>query len=521
MAQTGTLSGINAIYHQLADATNMDSNLKGVIYSKIFEKQANQHNALEQFTSEVDSASTAGGVRSIFAKKTDLKAGGGDKVYFNVIGPPGGPGAAGAQTLIDRVSTVAMKTYFATVAFHRDAVSFTKDVYEFLSAGRNLERTTMALLSKKMGILKQNHMLMRLIRSATSSNTYRPNNRATTDTLLATDKIDLDNVISARARLNVLGGNPIKQRVGPNGSPIKGYLFFGSDMAFLPIRNSDAFMTLLSNGTMRGEQNAMFTGELFDWQGMPLYELPTTDEKWDDFLGTPLAPKAKLGTAFTVSSNPLKMVVNSGNTLPQYFGFFPGAPYSFDGETASAVSGTYYAWLINPDGSVGFVRYTNAGFSGGSANAITLTGVLSHTTSGAGYRTLGNLSVGDGATHAGSGVITVLGNGVTVPKSGWVYTTSFAKDAIILPANANGAVIGNSFVLGAMAGCFAHGRIDKAMIVQEEDFGFIRSRGFETIFGTCVTTDPYSVPSGYLKVEHAVEHEGYAVPTMVASHVES
>jgi hypothetical protein len=167
------------------------------------------------------------------------------------------------------------------------------------------------------------------------------------------------------------------------------------------------------------------------------------------------------------------------------------------------------------------VRYTHAGFSGGSANAITLTGVLSHTTSGAGYRTLGNLSVGDGATHAGSGVITVLGNGVTVPKSGWVYTTSFAKDAIILPANANGAVIGNSFVLGAMAGCFAHGRIDKAMIVQEEDFGFIRSRGFETIFGTCVTTDPYSVPSGYLKVEHAVEHEGYAVPTMVASHVES
>jgi hypothetical protein len=504
----------NANAQQLADAVAMDPKLKGELYSRYLEQASQGHNAFAKFTSESDKKSGAnGGVRSIFALKKDLKAGGTDTVNFNVLGPPGGPGVMGSQELTGNTSSSLMATYKIRVGWFRDAVEFTRDVFEFLSAGKMLDRTTFDLLSKKMGLLKQNHMMMRLIRGA-NGNVFRPNNRATTNDLIATDTVSLAMANSSRARLRTIGGQPIYQKLNSTGSQVDGFLQFYSDMAMLNVRNDDGYQSALAQGGTRGDNNENFTGELVKWSGMPWYEFPSIDEKWDDFIGSPLQPKAVLKVAFSTASAGAACVLKSSttNVKSRYFQFFRGYDYLFtEDQTASPDAGKYYAWIVNPDMSVGFVEYTGTGNNG---NQIVVDKILSPNgagTSAKGYTTVGDLSVNTTANPD----IWLGGNG-NLP-AGFTYTDSFVSGAVIIQANSKGTQIGYGFVFGAMSACYAHGRIEMAPISQERDYGFVNGRGYETIFGTGLALDPFKKPCGYLLSEVAMEHEGYPTPSVTAA----
>lgn len=508
----------NAVVQQISDAVAMDPKLKGELYARYLETSSQQHNAYEKFTSAVNPKSNvAGGIRSVFAKRTDLRAGGADTVNFNVIGAPGGPGVQGNEELTGKTSKSLMKTYPIRVGWHRDAIELTKDQVEFLSAGRSLVQTQLDLLSMKMGILKQNHMMMRLIKSA-SGNVYRPNNRASLNALLATDTLSLAVATSGRPRLRTLGGKPLMHKLSATGSPIDGFLVFASEMAMLPIRNDDSFQTAISNGDNRGGENANFSGELLKWQGNSWYEFPVVDMDWDDYIGCPILPKMKLGVAFSTASasGDCKLVTNASNTDSRYTQFMGGYDYKFtQDQTAAADASEHYAWIVNPDGSVGFVAWTGSGNNG---NQIVITKILSH--NGAGTSTKGATTVGELSINTTADPDAWTGGNSTLPVSGgvagaWVYTNSFVANAMVFPANAKGVTFGRSFIHASMGACFAHGRIDIAGIEQTRDFGFTIGRGFEMIFGTGVTTNALGKPAGYLLVEHAVEHEGYPTPSKI------
>lgn len=507
----------NAVVQQLADAVAMDPKLKGELYSRLLESAAMQYNAFEKFTSVVNPKSNiAGGVRSIFCKKTDLRAGGADTVNFNVIGPPGGGGVMGSQELTGNTSKAKMATYAVRVGWHRDAFEMDREMIEFLSAGRSLQETTFDLLGQKMGLLKQNHMMMRLIKSV-DGNIYRPNNRPTTNDLLATDTLSLSMAHSGRARLRTIGGQPIKHRVGGNGSPVDGYLIFASDMAMLPIRNDDGYQVALANGHTRGEDNANFSGDLIPWGGMPWFEHPTVDMPWDDYIGSPILPKAKNAVAFSTATAGASCILKGETYLasptpgtPRYFQFFNGFGYKFNAdESPSADGATYYAWVINPDGTLAFISYVGSDNNG---NSILVTNILA---SAAGVSTKGAATVGEFTLGSGSSGTTTLvpGSGHNMPAD-FVYTSVIQAGAVVIQANSKGVQLGRSFVFGAMAACFGNGRIEMNQIEEKRDYGFALGKGFETIFGTGVTKNPLKKPVGYLLVEHALEHEGYPTPSL-------
>lgn len=507
----------NAQVQAIADAVAMDPKLKGELYSRLLETSAASYNAFEKFCSDVDpKTNRAGGVRSIFCKKKDLRAGGADTVNFNVIGPPGGGGVMGSQELTGNTSSPLMATYPVRVGWHRDGFEMDREMLEFLSAGRSLVQTTFELLGHKMGLLKQHHMMMRLIKSV-DGNVYRPNNKATTNDLTADDTLSLAIAHSARARLRTIGGKPIKQRMGPNGSPVDGYLIFSTDMGMLPVRNDDGYQVALAQGHTRGEANANFSGDLVQWGGMPWFEMPTVDEAWDDYIGSPMLPKAKVATAFTTASAAGDCILKGQTYLaspnpgtPRYFQFFSGFGYKFNAdETPAADSTEYYAWVINPNGKLAFIAYTGSGNNG---NSITVTKILASAagTSTKGAATVGQLTLGTGS----SGTATLVpGTGHNMP-TGFTYTSEIQAGALVIQANAKGVQLGRSFVFGAMAACYAHGRIEMATAEQTRDFGFTRGKAYETIFGTGVTKNPLKKPVGYLLVEHAVEHEGYPTPSI-------
>jgi hypothetical protein len=490
--------------------------LQAEYFSKLLEKTAEQHNAFEAFTSPPAKNGTFRGIRSIFAKKKDLAVGGGRTVNFNTIGTPGGRGVRGVEELQGSESVAPMGTYDCTVDWFRDAVNLDKDTIEHLSAGKSLRSTLNDMLGEKMGIQKQHDMMMRLIHGA-QTNVFRPNNRASVNDLVSTDTLSLENAIAARARLTTLGAMPIMHKVSATGSHVDGFLMFASQFGMLPIRNNDSYQTAVANGAIRGEGNNNFSGVLTNWQGMPWYEHKVINQPWDDYIGSPMQPQARLGVAFGVDSaiGACKLITNAANTKEHYFQFFSGFRYKFSRlELAAADNTQKYAWIINPNGSVGFVGYLGNGNNG---NQITLNKILSP--DGAGTSTLGVTTLGDLAVNTtptpdvwtgGNAKLPVTSGGIT-----WTYTDEFAADAMIIEANAKGVPIGRSFVFGAMAACFASGRIDMNMIGQKHDYGFIDGNGYEMIYGTCVTKNAANKPTGYLRVDHALEYEGYPVPVML------
>ena len=276
-----------------------------------------------------------------------------------------------------------------------------------------------------------------------------------------------------------------------------------------------AAIAAIANGDERGEKNANFTGELMKWQGQHFYELPVTDQDWDDFKGGPLVARAVISTGFQGSDAAPELLASATNTKSLYFQWFDGYRNTFNRQELAAGfpavdAADRYAWVINPDGSLGFVSYVGSGNNG---NKITIKNVLSPK-AGAGKRatTVGQL-VTSGTTNVWTGGSSTLP--VSGPNGAWTYTDIFVADAVVIQANAQGVPYARSFLFGAMAGCYANGRIAMNQIEQTRDFGFTVGKGFEMIFGTAVTKNTVNKPAGYLMVEHAVEHEGFPVPSKI------
>jgi N4-gp56 family major capsid protein len=512
----------------LADAVAMDSNVKAQLWARYLEVGSRAHDAFAMFESDQPRIPVANaGKNGIFCRRRDLKAQGGDKVNFTVISAPGGPGVMGETQLAGAESKSKFKTYSVEVDWHRDAVAFTKKQIAFMAAGNALQETTAELLKLKMGLWKQNDMMMCLIKRG-SGNTYRPNGRTSRNAIGPNDTLSMSMSVAGKARLNTLGAKPISHKLGENGDHINGFMTFASEFAFLNIRNDSGYQNALQSADDRGKNNSLFTGKLVQWQGQNFFEHIVTDQDWDDYVGSPIQPKAimtanlavdtgntfRFTAASAVGDCVLKM--SSTNTTNRYFQFWPGYDYKFT-DTQSAVSDStaYYAWAVNPDGTVCWLGYTGSGNDG---NKIVVTKILSAAagTSTLGATTVGNIYLGVGGSLAVDGTTRVLTKGGGTPlgiNGDFTYVDGVKSGAVLIPANSYGVPIGYGFIFGAHAACRAYGAIEMNGIEQETDYSFVKGKGYEMVFGQSPTINTNGVTNGYLLMEFAIEHEGYPVPS--------
>src|SRR5689334_15168464 len=100
----------NALVYTLADAVAQSSDVKGKIWSRLLEANAETEDDFKLLEGALGSDKP-------FWKKTDLKADGGDKITFSVIGGAAGPGARGETELTGRTSVPRMGAYTLQVDF--------------------------------------------------------------------------------------------------------------------------------------------------------------------------------------------------------------------------------------------------------------------------------------------------------------------------------------------------------------------------------------------------------------------
>ncbi len=512
----------------IADVLNQAPDAKGKLFAKKLELTCAHNDSFARFCGPapdtVDHRDPNRG-NYVFWHKDDFTKFAGDKMQFTIAGAPAGPGVRGEGELTGNTSTIKFGQYFLTVDFKRDAVELTQKQLKFLAAGQSVEDFALDKLGEKMGWFRMWDMKMSLIKHA-SGNVVRPNGRKTRDQLTSADTLEPGFLTSAKPQLQRIGGVPLAiKKFGEQQSPVLRYIAYFADVAGENIRASTQYQNAIQHAADRGDKNPNFTGELVDWNNIALFEHTMTHPDWDDVIGDPCAPIATLGTPFGVDSAQAacKLVTNSANTKSLYYQFFPGYDYIFEeGQTPVVDNAVYYAWLVNPDGSVGLVRYTGSGNNG---NQVTLTGILSPAgdgtdtgTSTLGFAQLGNIiCTGDTWSDTpGEGGIGEAAN----TSADFLYTDTFTAGAMIIPANANGCAIMRSFLFGQGAALRGRGSLPQGkgnmdvMIEQKRDYGFVIGAGYQSIYGQSARKRTDGITHGYLMMEHTGQHPGLEVPSL-------
>jgi hypothetical protein len=515
----------NARVAQLSEALAQDPKLVAQVWNKQLREGARQIDDFSHF--EGPEGSKQG---KPFVVKSDLSGvGAGDRVNFSVKSQPRGPGVRGEGELTGNTSSVNFRTFQCVVDYWRDAYETTKKMRKFMATGGSLKAAVLEDLRMKLGRKRMNDMKMAL-RLQGTSNTVYPNGKKAYADLTGLDTMSPTLLTLVKPQWQRLGGMPFMIGKNQHGSPVYSAMAYIPDAGMTGIRNSGLYEQALIHAAERGGANPMFNGRLLDWQGIGLFEHISVDAEYDVY-GDPLAPRAILGTGFSVSSavGACKLIQDSTDTSTKFFEFFDGYIYEFyEGQASedawddfynhatTGIAGanrTYYAWIVNPDGSVGFVQYAGDDNNG---NQITLSGILSP--DGTGTSTLGLAQVGDiictgdtwDATPAAGGV------GATANTSpDFNYTHTFVAGAYIIPANAKGAVQMHSLFMGANTAVRCYAQEDQ-LITEKRDYGFVEGFGYETIFGQapCIRTDGKT--NGYALIKHAGQHPGLEVPSLEA-----
>lgn len=512
----------NSVVQTLAAALTADANVVGKLFSKQLREGARSVDDFSMFEGPEGSGKP-------FIVRDELNKFAGDDVRFTVMSQPRGPGARGETELRGRESSVTFSTFNCKVDFWRDAVKFTKKQLQFMAAGGGVRMAVLKLMREKLGRKRMNDMKMALKLQA-SGNIIYPNGRKTLASLNALDTLTPSAITNAVPQWRRIGGKSVNIGKNKHGSPIYRPMCYIPDAAIPSIKNSSSYESALTNSGVRGDENPLFTGRLLDWNGVGLFEHVSVDPESDQ-CADPLAPRAILSTGFGVDTAGGSCIFKShaSDTLTEYTAFCGGYDYEwYEDQTAdsnwtsfySAITGaTYYGWIVNPDGSVGFVSWLGSNNNG---NQITITNILNpdntNDGSGKGTATLGNfVATGDtwGLNTAGNAYTRAAGGtGASSNCSAdFTWTAEFDAGAYLIPCNANGAVDISSLLLGADSAVRCYVGDDK-LIGDDDDYKFVEGGGYETIFGQapCKRTDGKT--AGYALLRHSGQHPGLEVPTL-------
>ena len=469
-------SGVNTYAAAVTDS----SKLVGELFSKILMLQAKNMDALGAMEGPEGSGKP-------IITKTDLSKGAGNTVNFSVAARPGGRGTQGETAL--EAERIKLGSYPITVDFLRKGFALNDKIETFLAAGRDLKTAFALMAGEWFALQRQADVFMLWRRFADGTNTYRPNSRASTDTLLSTDYFKSADISEVAGLLKSRGAPaPIvtKRNVSVAGSSeVKGYIVLGSDRFFNSMKTTDSsYQNALQNAGLRGNENVIWSGGYADWDGNKVFHMDSVQEDTQGPLGLAIEPEALLGTALSAGTT-ARTITGGGITGPDTTSYFPfewfkGNPYPLLGYSApSADSSVYYVVIYNVSGAsagkFGIYQYTGSNNNG---NTIVCSAHLGASVAGVQVTTLANIPY-DAAKHttdhpSGSRIIQV--NAKCVP---YCYGAGLAEGAALRP----------------------YGGPPITPISEEGDWGFKKGIGMQAIYGTGLMKDTANVARRFCLIE--------------------
>ena len=314
--------------------------------------------------------------------KTDLSKGGADRVNFNAIASLGGDGVHGDEVLQGNEETLNIGAYQCQVDFVRHAVGLTQKDIEFLAAGRAIEAAAAPLVAKWLGRKRQRDMMMRYRSSAIGLNTIRPNNETSRDAITVNDSMSTGVIAQTAAVATTNGGEPIN--IMKDGqSKVYEFMFLCTEDALTSLSNSSTWLQAQQYAGERGNENILFKGGFTRWNGHTIIHHKVIDADTPGPIGSPLLPKALLGTAIAPGTGTAiaSLTLTSGGQ-----GFAVGQILNVTqaGGSGGQIEVTQHDGGNEGLGAItGFQFLPNGEGTGYSSGAVTLTAINGQAGSGA------------------------------------------------------------------------------------------------------------------------------------------
>ena len=383
----------------------------------------------------------------------------GQVVNITTMAGFGGPGVYGEGTRDGNEQQITIGSFPCKVGNLWFGYGFKRTVKDQTVIGGSLDEAITGAAQQQLAKKRNDDHLMRLRQINNSgTNLIFPDGFGSRDELTGAAQFSTPFWTKGCDELPSQGAKPMNIAKDPSGSKIQRYLAFGTARTFRPLSYEPAYLDALKSGDLRGDTNAVFTGEYKEWLGQGIYRWVTMDHANNGPIGNPLEPRARLGVA--INGAITGTVVYGGGMayaagafpVPLYFEFFSNAPYTFfNGESIAAVTNvTRYIQIINPDGSFGVFPY----------------------------------QVCDGKT------ITISGAALAVGPAG-KRTTNFVQNAEIVECN----VLGQAFARVVFMGCdmlvCGYGSIDGKKVNPkmgvrkevERNYGIDFGIGVESVWG--------------------------------------
>lgn len=459
----GRLSTVNTYTAARAQSTKV----VGELFAKLMMLQSSNKDILGQMEGPEGSG------RPITIK-TDLSKGAGDIVNFTTVSRPGGEGAIGENAL--EAEALDFGSYKVKVDFFRHGLGLNEKVQAFLAAGMSLEEAFAEMESEFFGLKRQNDMFVLWRRYAVALNTIRPNDRATTDTLLTADTINTTVISDASSLLKTNGAPPAKinkRAVGNFSADVKSYIILATERGLNPLKTSSStYYDALKQAMDRGNDNLIWTGGYAPWDGNYVFHYDAINEDTKGPLSIPLQPEGTLGVALTAGTTARVIYPRSGVQSTVYwrpFKWFKG--YIGTGLVGhadpSADSNDYYVIIYNMSGAAagkyGIYKYTGSSNTG---DKITSSAHL-------------------GSANAGVQVTTLAG----IAYDANLHTTDHPAGSRIFQVNAKAVPYCYGVGMGAMAGLRAYGGPAIKPIKEVGDWNFKKGMGFQAIYGQNLSRD--------------------------------
>ena len=354
---------------------------------------------------------------------------------------------------------------------------------------------------KWLGRLKTEQIFMLAMLQLNSDNVFFAGGK-TKDTLMSADVLAWDEVTTLGQLMKPLGGLPADIKGANSPAPIWSNIVIPTEAAMTSLKLDPDYKLVLASADTRGT-NTLFTGVVKDIDGHVLNPYNPIDHDGIGAIGSPLNPRAHLGT--TIAAGTTTFDITGGGsatagaiTKKLFFKYFPGYAYTFLGLGAyTPTTETKYLLIVNPKnattdpGKVGMYAYT----TGNNGNKITITGRLGSAASGARNTTIGNVT---------------WNTGVWSGK----HTDVHPSNATIIPCNANGVPVGDTLMLLRSGILRGYGKYRGQRSQQTHEGGFIMDKFITTVFGQVIREDRLGRHPGVGRLTHALAYPELGLPVV-------
>lgn len=394
------------------------------------------------------------------------------------------------------------------VDFVRNASSRNVRADEIMGLKDDLINMVNVKLGAWLGRLKKDQIQGKCVLTLPDENRIYAGGK-TLASLGSADVLSWDDIVTTGYAMKPLGGAPAD--VSKSGrESIMSQLFIPSETQAMSLDLDPDYKDVLTNGDVRGAQNAMFKGGFQMVRGHSIVPYNGLNHAGKGAVGSFLAPEAFLGVAISGTTDAARDLTgggadNSDGSLtgtgkPLWFKYFPGHDYRFvdtgvidvSASSIGVVSGTNYAIIYNTTGANagkwGFVKYT----TGNNGNKITITEFLT--------------GQADGTYRKG-----------TVGSVTWnsaLNTEVWASGALIIPANAKGVPFGHALVLGAGGIVRGYGSDRAHRAVEQVDGDYTKRTYIRSVFGQALRKDRKGRVPSVMLLTTALKRPGINLPTV-------